>query len=1621
MENQARECLDINKKEGIMRRLKRKGKQLGALLLALCMVLTLLPLPADAADGGGGADENTANWIDYAADGFAGGTGTVEDPYRIETAEQFAYMAKSEDTFPGKYVILTNDLDLAGKNWTPVNFAGYFDGQGHSVSNMAAIGGKDKQMSIFSNNGLFGKVEYGGNITSLANIRVINPKVKDQTGLKSVRSGGIVGYAVDTDIINCSVEGGNISAVLSAQSGGIVGVIASTEIVEKCTISYCSSTAEVSGATSGGIAGLVLYGSDSYGVVYFNDCWSAGKINKGTAGGIIGSIQRIKGVVMENCFSLAEVIASSTGAGGLIGSVSASGSGQIIGSDGLTVRNCAALNPLISSTYTKTSFGRLVGNASSLKEKGHFSNNYADEQMLVAGIMKQESDEEGINRNKETFYTKAFWEDTLGFDFSENGRWTWTGDNYYPQLKSGIIEGVFDVKITVQPSDAAVYRNKDALFGIQVEGGSRNYQYQWQYSTDNQSWADIEGETGGTMTVSWNTEYKEGEYFRCKVSDSTGNKAVSESAGLSVVSEEYTIASAKESLLKRYQNKETLTQAREAFSLIGAGDDFTGLQVKIPFSEYADKMTNEARTGYFYWLAMDCYASGIDPRDYRTGEGDSSENIDIIAKILGLQNKETGGFKAFYTRGVSLEGVPEIILSLEMYFNGGNWGNEEEGKALGRSAAIEYFFSNIIEEPSGGKIFHHISTTAGNDMRSSQRMQAESICLLARLSDDPVYGSRAEEAMHEILEAMKNIYDRGEITYTENMARYVSALIAAASKSDGDKKTEYMELAETIIMKKLFVSEAFDRGYGLTVGERAVKEDVDASAAVMMALSDYTNGSCALADYVYTVSDAKSAQNDLYLISLPSVTLEDIELPDSGKFGSKITWKSSNTDSIQNDGKVIRAKEDVTVVLTAKAVKGEKSAEKKFTITVKADTDADSDAVDSALSATKVVFEAIGDIQLPDSPVEGVSYSWSSSIPQVLSPEGKVTRPSAGSEDASVIFTVSASKGNVTKTKDFTVTVYALTDTTTNEGMVKEGAYRTRAYFLENRVLQGYWSVWAAYSALGEFIQDPENGYVYDTAYNSASQIGAHLLGLVAMGENPYNYEGKDLVKNLVDGGVGGVWTIPVYNTLGLEAAGSDCSEIPVGSCISWMTQLKDGPDIGGWGAVSASRHIKDKYGTSVQEAIEYFKAGLSEDMASGSMGSKGLSYGCVVTGFTSFIAAGLTGYDVTKDSPWIEQQAIKVMYDNFTGGEEGVNISFNTQYMMEFCDLYNTLYKDGNVGWITCGASKEKVETQKVKAQEILHKSYMYTTESIEEINSALETVNGISEERLNASVADYGREYYALYDAVRYAQISGADSDKDIAKTVEEQINQLPSKENLKLADEAAVIQARQAYDALTGRQPGMVSAEAVEKLKELEAQIIILKRLGITISGGYSDDYVLNVEAIPENDDRYTAVRDNLTKAADTLNQGGTIDGVSEEMAWAIKNGKLLVLYNLSLFDTYLGEPAKDLGNGLQFSIPIPEGSTYDSYLIVHMKEDGTLEYVIPQIIDGKLVFSLTSLSPVGVIGYNKAADAVNTLKAASTGDESSPYLYIGIAALAVLILASAAVLAVRRKKSYKNIEK
>lgn len=137
-------------------------------------------------------------------------------------------------------ITLDTDIDLTGKNWTPIGtsfsnkYTGTFDGGGHTI----------KGLTVTTNDqfvGLFGSIGYAGTVKN-----VMMEDVQITSNRSSGFAGGVAGYS-DGTIENCSVSG-SVSGTVYV--GGVVGVQIGG------SITGCSSSATVKGMVDvGGVAG----------------------------------------------------------------------------------------------------------------------------------------------------------------------------------------------------------------------------------------------------------------------------------------------------------------------------------------------------------------------------------------------------------------------------------------------------------------------------------------------------------------------------------------------------------------------------------------------------------------------------------------------------------------------------------------------------------------------------------------------------------------------------------------------------------------------------------------------------------------------------------------------------------------------------------------------------------------------------------------------------------------------------------------------------------------------------------------------------------------------------------------------------------------------------------------------------------------------------------------------------------------------------------------------------------------------------------------------------------------------------------------------------------------------
>ena len=206
----------------------------------------------------------------------SGESGTAEDlgyfiqddgSYTVYNANGLKEWAEAVQTDPTINCTLTADINLTGKEWTPVGnsgqtYNGTFDGQGHTITGLNTSS-PSEAVALFHNIGGGGKV--------------MNLQLKDVTYKGSTAMGGIA-HGNNGTITACSVMG----TLTNTTNNGAVGGIAA---INFGTITACWFNGTITGGSNvGGIAVFNL-NAGSYDGKITACYWSGDGISDGVWGG----------------------------------------------------------------------------------------------------------------------------------------------------------------------------------------------------------------------------------------------------------------------------------------------------------------------------------------------------------------------------------------------------------------------------------------------------------------------------------------------------------------------------------------------------------------------------------------------------------------------------------------------------------------------------------------------------------------------------------------------------------------------------------------------------------------------------------------------------------------------------------------------------------------------------------------------------------------------------------------------------------------------------------------------------------------------------------------------------------------------------------------------------------------------------------------------------------------------------------------------------------------------------------------------------------------------------------------------------------------------------------------
>ena len=185
------------------------------------------------------------SWVDGGGESGAAELGYIYDSntktYTVYNADGLLAWNEAAQKDRSINCTLTADIDLTGKDWSPIgtnfynSYTGTFDGGGHTIMGLT-VTTNDQYV------GLFGRLGKAGTVKN-----VVMDGIQITSNHSLGYAGGVAGFSWGGTIENCSVSG-SVSGTVSV--GGVVG------IQWEASITGCSSSATVKGMVQvGGVAG----------------------------------------------------------------------------------------------------------------------------------------------------------------------------------------------------------------------------------------------------------------------------------------------------------------------------------------------------------------------------------------------------------------------------------------------------------------------------------------------------------------------------------------------------------------------------------------------------------------------------------------------------------------------------------------------------------------------------------------------------------------------------------------------------------------------------------------------------------------------------------------------------------------------------------------------------------------------------------------------------------------------------------------------------------------------------------------------------------------------------------------------------------------------------------------------------------------------------------------------------------------------------------------------------------------------------------------------------------------------------------------------------------------------
>ena len=359
-------------------------------------------------------------------------------------ADLLAFAENAASITANQTVLLTADINMAGKTWAPISkFSGTLDGDGHTLNGL----------TIESSTAHIGFFATLGASATIKNIAFTNANVSGDTGNKM--EGVIVSRITTADSV---VEFENVyvhGTVGKGYSGGFIGQIGAASVV---TFNKCVSNVTIDSTTqrNGGFVGLANVAGIK---VNMTDCAYIGPAVPGRySAGLMGQ-STVAELNLTRCVVAASY--SNTADNGNSGQLFS----QIAGATAISLADCYVLNDTSNIFWAQATTGYYVsGNmtakygsaaATTIHESGNFSDGAVDELATLKTVMTNNN--AFLVSGDTVNLTKAEWDKAESkYAVLKNAGWVMTGrtieyatDKTVPEIMPATVAAMISSPMTI--------------------------------------------------------------------------------------------------------------------------------------------------------------------------------------------------------------------------------------------------------------------------------------------------------------------------------------------------------------------------------------------------------------------------------------------------------------------------------------------------------------------------------------------------------------------------------------------------------------------------------------------------------------------------------------------------------------------------------------------------------------------------------------------------------------------------------------------------------------------------------------------------------------------------------------------------------------------------------------------------------------------------------------------------------------------------------------------------------------------------------------------------------------------------------------------------------------------